>query len=225
MPETDPAPDPEKAPIRRIYRSQQQRVIAGVCGGVAEYFNVDVVVVRLLWVLFTLIGGSGIVAYIICWIMIPDGQPGQRIPPASSGTGAILLGIFLILIGVAMLFTWSGFCSFALPFCWSPIAVPGIILVLVLGLLLGWLLSRPKRNSIPRPDGESPSEPTAGTAPTRLYRSRNFRVISGICGGLGQHLKIDPTIIRILWVLFAITSLGVAVLLYIILIFVIPEEP
>jgi len=46
-------------------------MICGVCGGLAEYFNIDPVITRLAMVLFTLMGGSGIIAYIVCAIVIP----------------------------------------------------------------------------------------------------------------------------------------------------------
>jgi phage shock protein C len=60
--------------MERLYRSQKNRVIGGVAGGMAEYFRVDVVLVRLLWVLAIFLGGSGIPVYIIAWIIIPDEQ-------------------------------------------------------------------------------------------------------------------------------------------------------
>ncbi len=56
----------------RLYRSKRNRMIAGVCGGIGEYFNVDPTFIRLLWVLFTFAYGSGVLAYIIAWIIIPD---------------------------------------------------------------------------------------------------------------------------------------------------------
>ncbi len=58
--------------MKRLYRSKKQKMIAGVCGGIAEYFNVDPTAIRLLWVLFVFLGGSGILAYIIAWIIIPE---------------------------------------------------------------------------------------------------------------------------------------------------------
>lgn len=58
--------------VRRLYRARFNRVIGGVCYGMANYFSMDPTIVRLLWVLFTLFGGAGIVAYIICWIVIPE---------------------------------------------------------------------------------------------------------------------------------------------------------
>lgn len=47
-------------------------MLCGVCGGIAEYFNIDPTLVRLVWVLITLMGGAGILAYIIAAIIIPD---------------------------------------------------------------------------------------------------------------------------------------------------------
>lgn len=53
-------------------RSSTNRKIAGICGGLGEYFNVDPVIVRLAWVIFTLAGGAGLLAYIIGWLIIPE---------------------------------------------------------------------------------------------------------------------------------------------------------
>ncbi|MGI6308000.1 MAG: PspC domain-containing protein [Dethiobacteria bacterium] len=56
----------------RVYRSRKNRVIAGVAGGLGEYFDVDVVIVRILFVLAVFLGGGGLLAYIIAWIVIPE---------------------------------------------------------------------------------------------------------------------------------------------------------
>ena len=56
---------------KKLYKSNQNKMIDGVCGGIAEYFGIDPTVVRLLWVLFSLMGGCGILAYIIAAIIIP----------------------------------------------------------------------------------------------------------------------------------------------------------
>jgi phage shock protein C len=56
---------------KKLYRSKKDHMIAGVCGGIAEYFDVDSTLVRLLTVIFFLLGGAGVVAYIIAWIIIP----------------------------------------------------------------------------------------------------------------------------------------------------------
>lgn len=57
---------------KRIYRPKDNRMIAGVCSGVARYFNIDPTVVRILWALLVLLGGTGLLAYLICWILIPE---------------------------------------------------------------------------------------------------------------------------------------------------------
>ena len=56
---------------KRLYKSNENRMIDGVCGGIAEYFNIDPALIRLGWVLFCALGGSGIIAYIIAAIIIP----------------------------------------------------------------------------------------------------------------------------------------------------------
>lgn len=56
---------------RKLYKSNENKMLAGVCGGIAEYFDMDPTVVRLAWVLFCALGGSGIIAYIIAAIIIP----------------------------------------------------------------------------------------------------------------------------------------------------------
>ncbi len=57
---------------KKLYRSEKNRMIAGVCGGLAEYFDVDPVVVRLLWVVVTFFIGSGILLYILACIIMPN---------------------------------------------------------------------------------------------------------------------------------------------------------
>ena len=57
---------------RRLYKSNSNRLLAGVCGGIANYFDIDATLVRLGWVVFCALGGSGILAYIIAAIIIPS---------------------------------------------------------------------------------------------------------------------------------------------------------
>ena len=59
---------------KRVYKSNENKMVCGVCGGIAEYFDIDPTLVRLGWVLFCALGGSGILAYIIAAIVIP-GRP------------------------------------------------------------------------------------------------------------------------------------------------------
>jgi phage shock protein C len=57
---------------RKLYRSKTNRQVAGVCGGLAEYFNLDATLIRVLFVLLAVLGGSGLVLYIAMWIIVPS---------------------------------------------------------------------------------------------------------------------------------------------------------
>lgn len=57
---------------RRLYKSNQNKMVSGVCGGIAEYFDIDPTLVRLGWVVFCALAGSGIIAYIIAAIIVPS---------------------------------------------------------------------------------------------------------------------------------------------------------
>ena len=56
---------------KRLYRSGKERILGGVCGGIAEYFNIDPTIVRLLWILFCFAWGAGILFYFIAWFIMP----------------------------------------------------------------------------------------------------------------------------------------------------------
>ena len=58
--------------MKKLIRSTTDRKIAGVCGGLGEYFGVDPTLIRIGWVVFCLLGGSGILAYLICALIIPE---------------------------------------------------------------------------------------------------------------------------------------------------------
>lgn len=57
---------------KKLYKSRQNRYVCGVCGGIGQYFNIDPTIIRLIWVVLILCFGSGILAYIIAAIMIPE---------------------------------------------------------------------------------------------------------------------------------------------------------
>ena len=64
------------ATSKRLCRSRTDRKIAGVCGGIATYFGIDPVIPRLIWVVFALAAGTGLLAYIICWLVVPQEPEG-----------------------------------------------------------------------------------------------------------------------------------------------------
>jgi phage shock protein C len=58
-------------PTRKLYRSKTNRKLGGVCGGLAQYFNLDVTLIRVLFVLLAVLGGSGLILYVAMWIIVP----------------------------------------------------------------------------------------------------------------------------------------------------------
>jgi len=60
------------AQTRKLYRSKTDRKLAGVCGGVAQYFNMDATLIRVLFVVLAVLGGSGLVLYLAMWIIVPN---------------------------------------------------------------------------------------------------------------------------------------------------------
>ena len=64
---------------KKLYKSETDKKVCGVCGGLAKYFGIDSTIVRLGLVVFCLLGGSGVLAYIICALVIPDDPTGGRV--------------------------------------------------------------------------------------------------------------------------------------------------
>lgn len=98
---------------KKLKRSSSDKVLAGVCGGIGEYFNVDPVIVRILWVLVAFMpGGPGLIAYIVCALIIPEdnGVIYQDTSSNSSNSSSnnssntpIFIGIALVVVGAYML--------------------------------------------------------------------------------------------------------------------------
>ncbi|HEY71132.1 MAG TPA: PspC domain-containing protein [Anaerolineae bacterium] len=61
--------------------------------------------------------------------------------------------------------------------------------------------------------------------PKKLYRARDDRMLAGVCGGLGKYFGIDPTVLRVLFVAAAVLGVGGGIILYILMMILVPEEP
>ncbi len=93
---------PEPTHATRLYRSRSDRIVAGVCGGLGHYFNIDPILVRIGFVALTIAGGAGVVIYILAAIILPEAKPEEdvaRIDATSGSQGRLLFGGLLILIG------------------------------------------------------------------------------------------------------------------------------
>jgi phage shock protein PspC (stress-responsive transcriptional regulator) len=72
------------AEYKKLYRSRDNRILGGVCGGIGHYLNIDPTAIRLIYILFALWFGSGILAYIIFLILVPEEPYGSAIDAQES---------------------------------------------------------------------------------------------------------------------------------------------
>ena len=130
---TDAPAATSEAP-RVLRRSRDDRVVGGVAGGLGRYFGIDPVLLRIAFVLLLLAGGSGILLYLIAWVVIPQERPGDAVgPPAERGApaaGADVLGVVLVVAGVFLLLRVVFPDVFAGRYFW-PVAVIALGLALV----------------------------------------------------------------------------------------------
>ncbi len=107
MTQLERGPSPvEKTTVTGLRRSTEDRMIAGVCGGMGRYFGVDPVWFRLAFVVLTFGGGAGILIYLVAWLMIPKGESEastQRPVSELGGQGAMVAGVVLVGIGLMLL--------------------------------------------------------------------------------------------------------------------------
>lgn len=133
---------------KRLYRNSSSGRVAGVCAGIAEYLDADVTLIRLVWVVLSIVPGGfvgGIIAYIAAWAIMPDAN-----------------------------------------------------------------LPADVENS-----------------PQRLTRSTVDRKIAGVCGGLAEYLKVDSTLVRLVWAVLTIMpgAIVLGVVAYLVAWFIMPESP
>jgi phage shock protein C len=117
---SDPADEgspTDVSPRHLLRKSRDDRILTGVCGGLARYFGVDSTLVRLAFVLLTVAGGGGIIVYLVALLLMPDEDPGEPVagpPPEGqvreglwffAGVALIALGLILL---IGQLIPWFG---------------------------------------------------------------------------------------------------------------------
>jgi phage shock protein C len=202
-------------------------MIDGICGGIAEYFEIDATIVRIVWVLVTLLGGSGLFLYIAAMIIMPvnpadafsfagaEGAPIVRTPDRRRfwGITFVLLGAFFLMINLgwlADLHWWSFSRTVMLP-----------SLLILVGVVLMYAYRRRESVTAPQTGEGSAALPVPAK---ELRRSSREKKVFGVCAGVADYFNIDPTIVRVLYILLVLASFGWGLLLYIILAIVMPEE-
>lgn len=228
-----------------LFRSPTDKVLGGVCGGIAEYLGWDPVLVRTLWVVLTLMtSGAGLLAYLAFWLVLPVGSKvtGQVRSAAISlrGDNAKRAAVVLIALGVLWLLSnvgilpvmWNSLAGFMSVVFW-PLVLIGAGYLLLKGINSGewgdrfggwWNRTRSQVNvNVPSAD-EVKSEAESLRQRIPFRRSRSDRMIMGVCGGVGKKLGVDANLVRLVWAALSIGSVGAGILLYIVAAVVIPEE-
>jgi len=206
---------------KQLYRSGVDRYISGVCGGLAEYFNIDSNLIRIIFVILAFFGGIGIILYIAALIIVPE-NPHQETVTRRSKDNTFFWAILFIVIGLILLFRELGvFYYFNL---WDiPWSVIWAVFLIGMGLVLIFSQSRrtPAVSSDEEAEAQIPEEDTG----LKIYRSRDDRMLAGVCGGLAKYFHTDSSIVRLAWVLASLASIGLGILVYILLVIIFPEEP
>jgi len=207
----------------KLFRSKENRLIGGVCGGVAEYFNIDPFIVRIGWVFITLFAGAGIIAYIAALIIVPENPDQEFIAKKvkKSGDSAKLWGSLLIIFGGVLLLKQTGILH---QFHFWSFPWQAFMAVLLIGFGV-YIMYNKKAGFSDSSDESSPEEEAFEEQNTgsNFYRISENKMIAGVCTGLAHYFKIDVTLIRLLWVFAALASGGLALVAYIIAIIVFPD--
>ncbi len=220
---------------QKLYRSQTNKVFAGVCGGLGEYFDVDPVVIRVLFVLMVLFGGAGIVLYFAAIFIVPkrpftfsDSPPSQEVRPQSQQNGnvrnwfgiALVTGGALLLLANLEIFHFFDFLENAFEFVFP-------VLLIILGMAIIYYRQSQNEQSDRNPQGESSSsaEIPYQTQSYRQFRRSYFdKKLFGVCGGLANYFGIDPSLIRMMYVVLCLASFGAGLVLYVLIAVVVPYD-
>lgn len=228
-----------------LYRHPSQKVVGGVCGGLADFLGWDPVLVRILWVVATVAtSGGGFLAYAALWVMLPVGtvSGGQERPPAIEMNDRNLRTAAYLLIGLGALWflsnigilpwMWNGFWSVVGLLFWPALLIGAGFLLLNRNGSVDWRSNlrdasdrvRSTFSNRAPSNGEVKSGLNSARQRIPFKRSQNDRILMGVCGGIGQRFGIEPNLVRLIWAAFSIGSVGTGALLYLALGLLVPEE-
>lgn len=217
------------ATSKKLYRSRNDRYLGGVCGGIAHYFGLDSNLTRLLVVVGTLFWGTGIILYLAALILVPENP--EEDPVENNNTlevnNPIFWGIVFISLG-ALLFIREMDLIDYIYYDLSWRTIWGLFLIVIGSVLL--YLQYKNRDAEPDTSTETgevdeTTSPPTSDIPFNIFRSRSDRKLAGICGGIAEHYKVDPSIVRLCAILLIFASQGLGVLVYAALVFILPEAP
>jgi phage shock protein C len=204
---------PSEIHIRKLCKSNYNKIILGVCGGMGEYFSIEPVFFRLLFLFGILLGGWGIIFYLIAALLIPRGNDEKEIDEAEteavkkSNSVSLIAGIIL-LAGLYIIFDDLGYFYFL-----SRLGIPSeFVLALTVGVIIFFVFSL---HSVVRVEKE---------APERFLLNRDKALFGGVCRGFAGYIGVSPAAIRLIAVVLSFVTFGFPVLIYLFFLATIPKE-
>ena len=165
----------------------KERKLAGICGGLGEYLDIDPTVVRVLWLFSAFLGGIGVITYIAAILIVPRNpdDPAALIGERAEENRVLLWGLVLAAFGVLLFFYNLGWV-FPLGL-WGLLTAAGNLAFPILFVLLGFVLIVASKK------GREAGEPSLKER--RLVRSPTSRMVSGVCAGPVSYTHLTlPTI-------------------------------
>lgn len=228
-----------------LYRHPREKLVGGVCGGLADYLGWDPVLVRVLWVVATLAtSGAGFLAYLAFWLLLPVGtaNTGQERAAAIQlnqdnvrrvAMVFIALGVLWLLANLGILPVLWGTLSAALSVVFWPavLIIAGYLLLRGMSagdwkVQMGSWFDRTRAQVNGKVPTRSDMKSTLQSAQQRipLKRSHSDRMLLGVCGGIGKRIGVDSNLVRLVWAALTIGSVGMGVLVYVAVGLLLPEE-
>lgn len=205
--------EPEEEYFIRLRKSKYNKIVFGACGGLGEYFSIDPVFFRMLFLLGIIIGGWGIIAYLITALLIPANHEAAEIEEAelekikASNNISVIAGI-IVLAGLYVFLDNLGYFEFL-----SSIGIPsGFIAILILAVIVFFLFSlntTAKDETIPK---------------ERFLRNRKEALFGGICSGLAEYIDVSPATVRLAAVILSFLTLGIPIFIYLFFMAIVPKE-
>ena len=228
-----------------LFRHPEEKLVGGVCGGLGDCFGIDPIFVRVLWVGLTLgTAGAGLFAYAALWLLLPVGTAGEgERSPATfelNQRNVERAGLLLVVAGSLWLLANLGILPALWGMFWLLVRLlfwPALLIgtgLLLLNNRKAWrsrfLGARAQVQGGKRRASSMFSRESAKSGLRRakasipLKRSREDRLVFGVCGAIGKAIGLDANLVRLLWVAFAVGSLGTLLLVYVLAGWILPEE-
>lgn len=196
---------------KRLRRSNENKILLGVCGGIAEYLDFSPVIVRFFFMLTILIGGWGIIFYFIVALFIPKkielvAQTSPNLDEINYSNKRFIWGAVFILVGFYFIIDTYGIIQY-FSFAGIPPQIFWAVAAIATGIYI-FITRDLKVNCAERK--------------MIFTRSKIDRRFMGVCGGFAKYLQVDSNLIRMIWLIISFSTLGLAILIYLIIAFYIP---